>query len=125
MEAKPIQLSIFPEMLMGWLILFVLVALFLAAFLHWRLARHWSLLVLAIAPLCFLFGYISFRIGEMPIRGATLDEIASNSRRAIQPLITVSVWLIFAGVMCAGIGAIGSISRTLRLGRWKKKEGAG
>ena len=117
MGAKIFQIPVWPQMLIGWLSLLVLVALFLAAFLHWRLMRHWSLLLLAIAPLCFVLCYVSFRIGEMPLRGATLDEIASGSRRAIQPLITLGGWLALAGVACAGIGAIGSIYRALRLGR--------
>ena len=109
----PLQL----DMLIGWLSMFVLVALFLAAFLHWRLVRHWSLLLLAVAPLCFVLWYVSFRIGEMPLRGARLDEIASGSRVAIQPLITLSSWLALVGVACAGIGAVGSVCRALTLGR--------
>ena len=120
MATKLFQLPILPQTLIGWCSLFVLAALFLAAFLHWRLARHWSLLVLAIAPLCLGLAYVSFRIGEMPLRGATLDEIASGLRHAIQPLITLGGWLALVGVACAGIGAIGSICRALKPDRRSK-----
>ena len=117
------QFPVLAETLIGWLNLLVPGVLFLAAFLHWRLTRHWSLLVLAFAPLCFVLSYISFRIGEMPLRGATLDEIASGSRRSLQPLITLGGWLAFVAIACAGIGAIGSIYTALRLGR-ETKSGA-
>jgi len=120
MGTRLFQFPVLPQMLIGWLLLLVLVALSLAAFFHWRLIRHWSLLVLAIAPLCCLLSYVAFRIGELPLRGATLDEIASGSRRAIQPLISAGGWLLLAGVACAGLGAVGSVYRALGLRRRQK-----
>ena len=116
------RIPVLPQMLIGWLALLVLVALFLAAFLHWRLSRHWSLLMLTIAPLCLVLWYVCFRIGEMPLRGATLDEIRSGSRQAIQSFITLGEWLMLAGVACGGIGAVGSICRALRLTRRAENE---
>jgi MFS family permease len=103
-----VQLS-WPQTVMGWLGPVVAITLLLAAFLHWRLSRHWSLLVLAIASLCLVLCYASLRIGEM--------SFAYGSERAIQPLIALSGWLTLAGAACALIGAIGSIWRALKLSR--------
>lgn len=116
MGAKVHHLPILPEMSMGWLTLLVLIALFFAAFLHWKRVKHWSLLLLTIAPLCLILAYISFRLGEFPLRGATIDEIASGARQALQSFIHIGVWLACLGLLAAGIGATGSIVRALKNG---------
>jgi len=83
-----------PQMILGWLVYLVLVALTLAAFLHWRRIQRSFLLILGMAPLCLLLGLLMVRLGEMPLRGATAlqrfahpqgDRGTNNHRRRRGP----------------------------------------
>lgn len=112
MQVQEIQLPFFPDQLMMWLVIFVFIALFLAAILHWKLSRHWSLLVLAIALLCFLFSNL-FHI--LVLLGVDWIIDAAIGYRLPQ----YAQWVSWAGVVLAGIGAIGAICRAVKLGRIK------
>jgi uncharacterized protein YceK len=89
-----------------WIIPGVLLILGSAAFLHWRLTLRASLLVLAIAAVLMALGVIAGQVGERPMWGATLDEIASGRRAPIQWLMTARQLLAAIGFILAGVGGV-------------------
>ncbi len=92
-----------------WVVPAVMLILAVAALLHWRRTRHWCLAVLALSAFLMTLGLIAGRLGEWPMRGATIEEIASGRRAPIQWLMSLGQWFAALGFVLSGIGGIGAI----------------
>jgi hypothetical protein len=114
-NTKLVQVPYHPEWLMGWSLFFVLFALFLAAVLHWKVSRHWTLLAFAAGSLCFLIGYALFLFGPMLLQRTWNNE--NYARLTFYNIFIAQKSCQFAGIILAGIGAVGSIVRALKLKR--------
>jgi hypothetical protein len=113
------RLPYIPLLLGFWLVPAFLLIFVIAAFLHWQRTRHWCLLAMAAGPLLMALGTIAARIGEMPIYGHTMEEIASGSVRPVQVLMTIATWASFCGFALAAVGALGAIHWAIKLRRTK------
>ena len=92
-----------------WLVPAVFLVLSTAGILHWRRNREWGLLLLALAAIACAVGLISGRIAEMPLRGATIDEIASGSRRPFPFLMQIQQLAVIAGFVLAFLGGLRTV----------------
>ena len=116
MHGQEVQLSVFPDQLMMWLAPVIYFVLFLAAILHWKLSRHWSLLVLAIASLCFIFRNVVF--GLSFLGGGWIFTKAFGHH----VILIAMQWILFSGIILGGIGAIGAIYRAIKLSQIKSEK---
>ena len=97
-----------------WIVPAVLLILAVAALLHWRLTSERSLLIFATAAMLMAIGVVAGQLGQRPLWGATIDEIASGHIAPIQWLMTAQQLFAAGGFVLAGLGGVVSLVSGIR-----------